>query len=100
MSATVKLIMDGDSQVVLLPDEFRFEGDEVRVTKVGDKVILEPVDKASPSKDRQPVKAGGPRTPIRHSSCRMISPYRWKSEAVNTWPLSEMISMSAAPPSM
>ena len=45
MSATAKLIMDGDSQVVLLPDEFRFEGTEVRVTKVGDKVILEPIAK-------------------------------------------------------
>ena len=32
MSATAKLTMDGDSQVVLLPDEFHFEGTEVRVT--------------------------------------------------------------------
>jgi antitoxin VapB len=45
MAATAKLIMDGDSQVVLLPDEFRFEGTEVRVTKVGDKIILEPIGK-------------------------------------------------------
>jgi antitoxin MazE len=45
MSATAKLIMEGDSQVVLLPEEFRFLGTEVRVSKVGDKVILEPVDK-------------------------------------------------------
>jgi virulence-associated protein VagC len=28
MSVTAKLIMDGDSQVVLLPEEFRFEGTE------------------------------------------------------------------------
>jgi antitoxin VapB len=42
MSATAKLITDGDSQLVLLPEEFRFEGAEVRVSKVGDKVILEP----------------------------------------------------------
>ena len=27
-----------------LPKEFRFEGREVRVTKVGDRVILEPMD--------------------------------------------------------
>lgn len=45
MSATAKLIMDGDSQVVLLSQEFRFEGTEVRVSKVGDKVILEPAKK-------------------------------------------------------
>ena len=45
MSATAKLIQDGDSQVVLLPEEFRFEGTEVRVSKVGDKVILEPLKK-------------------------------------------------------
>ena len=45
MSATAKLIMDGDSQLVLLPDEFRFEGAAVRVTKVGDKVVLEPIAK-------------------------------------------------------
>jgi antitoxin VapB len=41
MSSTAKLIMDGDSQIVLLPEEFHFEGTEVRVSKVGDKVILE-----------------------------------------------------------
>ena len=45
MSATAKLIPDGDSQVVLLPDEFRFEGTEVRVSKIGDKVVLEPFEK-------------------------------------------------------
>lgn len=45
MITTAKLIIDGDSQVVLLPDEFRFEGTEVRVTKVDDKVILEPIAK-------------------------------------------------------
>jgi hypothetical protein len=33
MSATAKLIMDGDSQAVLLPDEFRFEGVEVRLPR-------------------------------------------------------------------
>ena len=43
MSAAAKLIIDGNSQVVLLPDEFRFEGTEVRVTKIGERVILEPL---------------------------------------------------------
>ena len=45
MSATAKLFMHGRSQAVRLPKEFRFEGTEVRVSKVGDKVILEPADK-------------------------------------------------------
>jgi antitoxin VapB len=44
MSATAKLFTHGRSQAVRLPKEFRFEGKEVRVTKVGDKVILEPMD--------------------------------------------------------
>ena len=35
--------MHGRSQAVRLPKEFRFEGNEVQVSKVGDKVILEPV---------------------------------------------------------
>jgi antitoxin VapB len=45
MSATAKLFMHGRSQAVCLPREFRFEGTEVRVSKVGDKVILEPLNK-------------------------------------------------------
>ena len=52
MSATAKLIMDGDS-MVLLPDEFRFEGIEVRVSKVGDKVILEPLKQQSALDDAE-----------------------------------------------
>ena len=43
MSATAKLFTHGRSQAVRLPKEFRFEGREVRVTKVGDRVILEPL---------------------------------------------------------
>jgi antitoxin VapB len=45
MSATAKLFMHGRSQAVRLPKEFRFEGKEVRVTRQGDKVILEPLEK-------------------------------------------------------
>ncbi len=44
-SSTAKLFMHGSSQAVRLPKEFRFEGTEVRVSKVGDKVILEPLKK-------------------------------------------------------
>jgi len=43
MSATAKLFMHGRSQAVRLPKEFRFEGTEVRVSKIGNKVILEPL---------------------------------------------------------
>lgn len=45
MNGTAKLFMHGRSQAVRLPKEFRFEGSEVRVSKVGDKVILEPIKK-------------------------------------------------------
>jgi antitoxin VapB len=44
--ATAKLFMHGRSQAVRLPKEYRFEGKEVRVSKIGDKVILEPLEKA------------------------------------------------------
>jgi antitoxin VapB len=43
--STAKLFMHGRSQAVRLPKEFRFEGLEVRVSRVGDKVILEPMEK-------------------------------------------------------
>ena len=42
---TAKLFMHGRSQAVRLPKEFRFEGSEVRVSRLGDKVILEPLEK-------------------------------------------------------
>jgi antitoxin VapB len=37
-----KLFWSGRSQAVRLPKEFRFEGDEVRIRREGDAVILEP----------------------------------------------------------
>ena len=43
MTATAKPFMHGRSQAVRLPKEFRFEGTEVRVSKVGNKVVLEPL---------------------------------------------------------
>jgi antitoxin VapB len=45
MSATAKLFMHGRSQAVRPPKEFRFDGTEVRISKAGNKVILEPIDK-------------------------------------------------------
>jgi antitoxin VapB len=40
---TAKLFWSGRSQAVRLPKEFRFEGDQVRIRKHGNAVILEPV---------------------------------------------------------
>jgi len=40
---TAKLFWNGRSQAVRLPKEYRFEGEEVRIRKRGNAVILEPV---------------------------------------------------------
>lgn len=45
-SRTAKLFMHGRSQAVRLPKEFRFPGKEVKVSRDGAKVILEPIDAA------------------------------------------------------
>ena len=39
---TAKLFENGRSQAVRLPQEYRFNGDEVAINKVGDIVILMP----------------------------------------------------------
>lgn len=39
-----KLFKNGQSQAVRLPKEFRFEGDEVFVRKLGNTVVLIPMD--------------------------------------------------------
>jgi antitoxin VapB len=38
-----KLFWNGRSQAVRLPKEFRFDGDRVRVTRMGAGVLLEPI---------------------------------------------------------
>ncbi len=43
MSKLAKLFVNGRSQAVRLPMEFRFAGTEVRVTRHGRGVLLEPV---------------------------------------------------------
>ena len=43
MSKTAKLFRNGNSQAVRLPQEFRFQGNEVRIRRVGNAVVLEPV---------------------------------------------------------
>jgi len=45
MQRKAKLFINGRSQAVRLPKEFRFEGDEVSIRKVGKSVIIEPVEK-------------------------------------------------------
>lgn len=42
---TAKLFMNGRSQAVRLPKDYRFEGDEVCVAKINDLVILFPKNK-------------------------------------------------------
>lgn len=45
MTTIAKLFMHDGDQAVCLPDDCCFEGDEVRISRVGDKVILEPINK-------------------------------------------------------
>ena len=44
MTAIAKLFMHGRSQAVRLPKQFRLPGKEVRISRVGNKVVLEPID--------------------------------------------------------
>ena len=41
---TAKLFKNGQSQAVRLPKAFRFSGDEVYIKKVGNAVVLLPID--------------------------------------------------------
>ena len=42
MPKTAKLFKNGKSQAVRLPKEFRFEGTEVHIRKIGEAVVLLP----------------------------------------------------------
>ena len=44
---TAAIFMNGGSQAVRLPREFRFAGDSVRIWREGERVILEPIKKSS-----------------------------------------------------
>jgi antitoxin VapB len=48
-----KLFWNGRSQAVRLPKEFRFEGDRVRVRRIGAGILLEPVieEKKEPAEE-------------------------------------------------
>lgn len=41
---TAKVFWSGRSQAVRLPKPFRFDTDEVRIRREGDRVVLEPVE--------------------------------------------------------
>ena len=41
--ATAKIFWSGRSQAVRLPKDFRVDGDEVRISRRGNAIILEPV---------------------------------------------------------
>lgn len=42
---TAKIFLNGQSQAVRLPKEYRFSGDEVGITRLGELVVLYPKDK-------------------------------------------------------
>lgn len=42
--ATAKIFQNGSSQAVRLPKEFRLQGKEVKISKQGNKIILEPIE--------------------------------------------------------
>ena len=43
MSKRAKLFQNGGSQAVRLPAEYRIEGDEVQIEKIGNTLVLRPV---------------------------------------------------------
>ena len=45
METRAKIFKNGRSQAIRLPREFRFEGDEVKISREGKKVVLEPLEK-------------------------------------------------------
>ena len=50
--------MYGRAQAVLLLEKLRFEGTKVRVSRVGDKVILEPMTKPTVDLEKMGLRAG------------------------------------------
>lgn len=71
---TAKLFQNGRSQAVRLPKEFRFEGDRVRIRRVPQGVLLEPMSPDTAHWFKQldqfnsvpfPARGRQPRTPKR-----------------------------------
>ncbi len=74
-SQTARLFRNGRSQAVRLPRDFRFEGDQVRIRRTPDGVLLQPLisdvkewfarmDQCEPA-DLKPANRNQPRTPVR-----------------------------------
>ena len=51
MELTAKIFQNGRSQAVRLPKAFRFKGNEVKISKKGNKIILEPLERSMWPKD-------------------------------------------------
>ncbi len=51
MELIAKIFQNGRSQAVRIPKAFRFRGNEVKITKKGDRVILEPLERSQWPKD-------------------------------------------------
>lgn len=66
---TAKLFANGKSQAVRLPREFRFEGEEVVVRRVGDAVLLLPL-KHSARELKALLEGFGPDFKLRRSQPR------------------------------
>jgi antitoxin VapB len=47
MESIAKIFQNGRSQAVRLPKAFRFKGNEVKISKKGDMVILEPIGRST-----------------------------------------------------
>ena len=45
MGDLAKVFWDGRDQAVRLPEQFRVEGSELRISREGRKIVLEPVEK-------------------------------------------------------
>jgi len=46
MDSIAKVFQNGRSQAIRLPKAFRFKGNEVKISKKGDMVILEPIGRS------------------------------------------------------
>ena len=46
MESIAKIFQNGRSQAIRIPKEFRFKGNEVKISKKGDMVILEPIGRS------------------------------------------------------
>ena len=59
MADTAKLFKHGRSQAVRLPREFRLPGEQVRVRKVGNGILLEPIPLSTKEMFEQIDRIGG-----------------------------------------